>query len=68
MSFLLKICYKSLAISEIREHNKSTDINREGCQLDYDEALVAMNDEQKSWLKNALALIYPSGHPWNNNI
>lgn len=43
---------------------KSTDIQREGYQLDFDSAMVAMNEEQKNWLQRALRTINPQGHPW----
>jgi len=47
---------------------KSTDVQRDGYQLDYDEAICMMNSEQKNWLKNALNILYPSGHLWATNI
>ena len=43
---------------------KSTDIEREGYQLDYDLAIQAMSAEQKIWLKNALKTMNPYGHKW----
>ncbi|MFZ5353142.1 MAG: hypothetical protein ACOZCL_10530 [Bacillota bacterium] len=43
---------------------KSTDIERDGYQLDYDEVICAMDSEQKQWLLNALITMYPTGHPW----
>lgn len=43
---------------------KSTDILREGYQLDYDLALPKMSKGQKEWLKNALLKSNPLGHPW----
>lgn len=43
---------------------KSTDINREGYQMDFDEAYARMNKDQKNWLQNALIKLYPAGHPW----
>lgn len=45
---------------------KSTDIEREGYQLDYEEAICSMDFEQKQWLLNALVTMYPEGHPWAN--
>ena len=43
---------------------KSTDIEREGYQLDYDSAIVTMSSEQKDWLQTALKVMNPSGHKW----
>jgi len=46
---------------------KSTDIMREGYQLDFETAIDEMSKEQKSWLKNALIKTNPFGHPWVEN-
>jgi hypothetical protein len=43
---------------------KSTDIEREGYQQDYDMAMSKMADEQKEWLNRSLASLYPEGHKW----
>lgn len=43
---------------------KSTDIEREGYQQDYDLAIKAMNAEQIAWFNHALALANPDGHKW----
>ena len=43
---------------------KSTDIQREEYQLDFDMATQAMSSEQKNWLKNALEVMNPNGHKW----
>ena len=43
---------------------KSTDIEREGYQLDFDLAVQAMSAGQKNWLKNALHTTHPNGHKW----
>jgi hypothetical protein len=45
---------------------KSTDIEREGYQLDYDCVIEKMNNEQRDWLKNALSIMNPEGHLWIN--
>ena len=47
---------------------KSTDIERDGYQTDYDLAIQAMAAEQKNWLKNALEAMNPDGHKWLSNI
>ncbi len=43
---------------------KSTDIEREGYQQDFELAYKAMDDSQKTWLQNALKKEYPDGHKW----
>jgi hypothetical protein len=43
---------------------KSTDIEREGYQLDFDMAICTMSTEQMNWLKNALEVMNPNGHKW----
>ncbi len=43
---------------------KSTDTEREGYQSDYDNAVAAMSSRQRSWLNDALTVMYPEGHKW----
>lgn len=43
---------------------KSTDIHREGYQLDYDSVFGKMNNAQRLWLQNALSVMNPDGHSW----
>ena len=43
---------------------KSTDTEREGYHLDYDVAMVAMTETQKTWLCDALTVMNPDGHKW----
>lgn len=43
---------------------KSTDIQREGYQQDYERAISKMDGEQKQWLNAALHAMYPGGHKW----
>ena len=43
---------------------KSTDIEREGYQQDFALARERMSSESKAWLREALAICDPSGHPW----
>jgi hypothetical protein len=43
---------------------KSTDINREGYQLDFISTIAKMDKEEKNWLKNALLTTNPAGHLW----
>lgn len=43
---------------------KSTDIEREGYQQDFELAYSKMNNEQKEWLNNALKVMNPNGHKW----
>ena len=43
---------------------KSTDIEREGYQQDFELARKAMSPSQREWLKEALLREYPDGHPW----
>ncbi len=45
---------------------KSTDIERNGYQLDYKETICMMDMEQKQWLVNSLNDMYPAGHQWAN--
>lgn len=43
---------------------KSTDTEREGYQNDFDNAMSCMDQRQKRWLEDALAVMYPEGHKW----
>lgn len=43
---------------------KSTDIDRQGYQQDFELAYKAMSDEQKQWLQSALKREFPNGHKW----
>jgi hypothetical protein len=43
---------------------KSTDVEREGYQQDFDLTYSKMSDEQKDWLRNSLKIMYPDGHKW----
>jgi len=43
---------------------KSTMANNPDYQLDFDNAFPKMNAEQRAWLENALAAIFPYGHEW----
>ncbi|SHO45636.1 nucleotidyltransferase domain-containing protein [Anaerocolumna xylanovorans] len=43
---------------------KSTDIEREGYQEDFEFAFSKMSNEQKVWLNNSLKIMYPDGHKW----
>lgn len=43
---------------------KSTDIEREGYQSDFDYAINKMNISQIQWLKEALKIMFPDGHKW----
>ena len=45
---------------------KSTNIEREGYQQDFELAWKAMSPSQRDWLRNALLCEYPNGHPWLN--
>lgn len=45
---------------------KSTDIDREGYQSDFDNAMLHMNQRQIHWLEDALAMLYPEGHRWRD--
>ena len=43
---------------------KSTDIEREGYQRDFDLVYPVMDPSQREWLRKALLREYPKGHPW----
>ena len=45
---------------------KSTDTAREGYQQDYELAEKRMNEEQRNWFNQALMIMNPNGHKWNN--
>lgn len=44
---------------------KSTDIEREGYQQDYEKAISVMDKDQTNWFDNAMQVLYPNGHRWN---
>ena len=43
---------------------KSTDIEREGYQQDFELAIEKLSPEQRMWFENAMELLYPEGHRW----
>ena len=43
---------------------KSTDIERDGYQQDFELAYWKMDAAQKAWLRKALRQEYPEGHQW----
>ena len=43
---------------------KSTDIERDGYQQDFELAWKAMDPSRREWLRKALLREYPNGHPW----
>ncbi len=43
---------------------KSTDIEREGYQQDFELVCRAMDPARREWLRNAFRQEYPGGHPW----
>ena len=43
---------------------KSTDIEREGYQQDYELTVERLNGEQRAWFDNAMEMLYPEGHRW----
>lgn len=43
---------------------KSTDITRDGYQLDFDSTAPYLSEESKQWLVDALKIMYPNGHIW----
>jgi len=43
---------------------KSTDIEREGYQQDFELAVDKLSQEQRSWFENAMEMLYPEGHKW----
>ena len=44
---------------------KSTDIEREGYQQDFELTVERLNEEHKAWFENAMELLYPEGHKWS---
>lgn len=44
---------------------KSTDIEREGYQQDFELTVGKLSAEQRAWFENAMELLYPEGHKWN---
>jgi N-acetylglutamate synthase-like GNAT family acetyltransferase len=47
---------------------KSSDIEREGYQKDFDSAFFKMSVEQKGWFVGALRTMFPNGHKWNSPL
>ena len=43
---------------------KSTDIEREGYQQDFELAVAKLNGEQRAWFEKAMEIVYPEGHKW----
>ncbi len=43
---------------------KSTDIEREGYQQDFELTIGKLSAEQRAWFENAMGLLYPEGHRW----
>ena len=43
---------------------KSTDIEREGYQQDFELTIGKLSTEQRTWFENAMGLLYPDGHKW----
>ena len=43
---------------------KSTDIEREGYQQDFELTVERLNEEQKTWFQEAMEKLYPEGHKW----
>jgi hypothetical protein len=49
---------------EIQLLYKAGDARRSKDEADFNEVLPLLNDQQRAWLQRALALRFPSGHPW----
>jgi len=47
---------------------KSNALNNPDYQYDFDISLPKMNENQRTWLKNALACMFPEGHEWLKKI
>ena len=47
---------------------KSTGLNNSDYQHDYNNALTKMNEDQITWLENALVCMFPEGHAWVRKI
>lgn len=43
---------------------KSTDIDREGYQQDFELTVERLNGEQRAWFEKAMEKLYPEGHNW----
>ena len=43
---------------------KSTDVDREGYQQDFELTVERLNGEQRAWFENVMELLYPEGHKW----
>ncbi len=43
---------------------KSTDIEREGYQQDFELTVERLSEEQRAWFDNAMEMLYPEGHRW----
>ena len=43
---------------------KSTDIERERYQQDFELAVDKLSQEQRTWFENAMEMLYPEGHKW----
>ena len=43
---------------------KSTDIEREGYQQDFELTVERLSEEQRAWFETAMELLYPEGHRW----
>ncbi|MBR6536900.1 MAG: hypothetical protein IKT67_06835 [Lachnospiraceae bacterium] len=43
---------------------KSSDIEREGYQQDFELTVDRLNGEQRAWFEKAMEMLYPEGHKW----
>ena len=43
---------------------KSTAVNNPDYQLDFDNAMLKMNNDQQEWVRESLVSIFPNGHKW----
>ncbi|MBQ8800155.1 MAG: hypothetical protein IJZ55_11385 [Lachnospiraceae bacterium] len=43
---------------------KSTDIEREGYQQDFELTVERLNGEQRAWFEKTIDMLYPEGHKW----
>lgn len=43
---------------------KSTDIEREGYQQDFELTVGKLSAEQRTWFEKSMELLYPEGHKW----
>lgn len=46
---------------------KSTDVDREGYQQDFELTVKELSKEQKDWFEKAMERLYPEGHKWRKN-